>query len=158
MEEDEEKGFVWIELDKKGMVSLDFIKTPARELQTFEFRIPREGNINDILKEELLKIQNPELVLRVKFKGSVDVKQLSTYRRSEIQSFAHNKFFNLVFDESEMQIRKPEAIQPLPRTTPLKELRRYFQKQLEKADEEEKGLLLEALKMCEQRLQEAGAW
>ena len=158
LEEGEEKGFVWIELDKKGMVSLDFIKTPTRELRTFEFRIPREGNINEILKEELLKLKNPELVLRVKFKGSVDVKQLSTYRRSEIQSFAHNKFFNLVFDESEMQIRKPEAIQPLPRTTPLKELRRYFQKQLEKADEEEKGLLLEALKMCEQRLQEAGAW
>ncbi|MEM2865123.1 MAG: DNA repair exonuclease, partial [Candidatus Bathyarchaeia archaeon] len=158
LEEGEEKGFVWIELDKEGLVSLDFIKTPARELRTFEFRIPSKGNINEILKEELLKLQDSGLILRVKFKGSVDVKQLSTYRRSEIQSFAYDKFFNLLFDEGEMEIRRPEAIQPLPRTTPLEEIRHYFQVQLEKEDGEERSLLLEALEMCEQKLQEAGAW
>jgi len=86
------------------------------------------------------------------------MKQLSTYRRSEIQSFAHDKFFHVIFDESEMQIKRPEAVQPLPRTTPLKELRRYFETQLGRAKGEERSLLLEALKICEEKLQEAGAW
>ena len=158
LEEDEKKGFVWIDLDRSGIVSLSFIETPARKMRTFEFRIPREGNITERLKEELLKLQDSELVLRVKFKGSIDMKQLSTYRRSEIQSFAYDKFFHLIFDESEMQIKRPESVQPLPRTTPLKELRRYFETQLEKAKGEERSLLLEALKICEEKLQEAGAW
>ena len=158
LEESEDKGFVWIELDKTGVTSLDFIRTPARELRTVEFVIPKDENINDLLKKELSKIENPELVLRVKLKGVVDVKHLATYRRSEILSFAYNRFFALVLDESEMQIQRAEPIRPLPRTTPLKELRRYFQTQMEKAGEEEKAMLLEALELCERKLQEAGAW
>ena len=57
-----------------------------------------------------------------------------------------------------MRIETGEAIEPLPRTTPLQEVRRYFQEQMKKAEDEEKKLLNEALNLCEKRLQEAGAW
>ena len=158
LEEGEKKGFVWIELDKKGVTSQEFIETPARELRTVEINLPKKGKINDYLKKELEKLQDPELILRMKLIGNVDVKQLVTYRRPDILSFAQDKFFALIPDERTMRIETGEAIEPLPRTTPLQEVRRYFQEQMKQAENEEKTLLTEALNLSEKRLQEAGAW
>jgi len=157
-EEGEDKGFAWIDLNKKGVSSVEFIKTPARELRTVDFNLPKKGNITTFLKKELLKLQDPELVLRTKLVGSVDVKQLTTYRRSDILSFAQNKFFALIPNEKEINIETTGIIEPLPRTTPLEEIRRYFHQRIEKAEKKEEQLLLEALKLCEKRLEEAGAW
>lgn len=158
-EEDEEKGFAWIELDKTGVINEEFIKTPARELKTVEFKLPKEGSIDSLVKKELLKLQDPEIVLRFKLIGSVTVKQLSTYKRSDIVSFAQGKFFTVVPNEDELEIEAGRLVTPLPRTTPLEELRRYFKQQIEKTGgEEEKRVLVEALSLCEKRLQEEGAW
>jgi exonuclease SbcD len=157
-EEGEDKGFVWIDLNKKGVSSTEFIETPARELRTVDLNLPKKGNISGFLKEELSKLQDPELVLRIKLVGNVDVKQLATYRRSDILSFAHNKFFALIPNEKEINIKTVGLVEPLPRTTPLQEIRRYFHQRIEKAEKEEEQLLLEALKLCEKRLEEAGAW
>ncbi len=158
LEEGEKKGFVWIELDKKGVTSQEFIETPARELRTVEINLPKKGKINDFLKDELEKLRDPELILRMKLIGSVDVKQLASYRRSDILSFAQDKFFSLIPDEKTLRIETGAVIEPLPRTTPLQEVRRYFQEQIKKAKDEEKKMLNEALNLCEKRLQEAGAW
>lgn len=157
-EEEEEKGFVWLEMDKAGVTSQSFIKTPARRLRTLEFRLPREGNINSLLKAELLKLEDPGLVLRLKLRGTLDVKQLSTYRRSEILTFTQDRFFTLFPDERGMEIETVGPVEPLPRTTPMEEVRRYFQERLKGAEEEEKLKIWEALQVCERRLQEAGAW
>ncbi len=157
-EEEEEKGFVWLEIDKDSVTSQSFIKTPTRRLQTLEFRLPREGNINTSLKAELLKLEDPELVLRLKLRGTVDAKQLATYRRSEILAFTQDRFFAFFPDEREMEIKTAGPVEPLPRTTPMEEMRRYFQERLRRAEEEEKPMILEALQLCERRLQEAGAW
>ena len=158
LEEGEKKGFVWIELDKQGVTSQEFIETPARDLRTVEINLPKKGKINNLLKDELEKLRDPELVLRMRLIGSVDVKQLATYRRSDILSFAQDRFFSLIPDEKTLRIETGAAIEPLPRTTPLQEIRRYFQQQIEQADDEEKTGLHEALNLCEKRLQEAGAW
>jgi len=157
-EEEDEKGFVWLEMDKAGVTSQTFIKTPARRLQTLEFRLPKEENINSILKAELLKLEDPELVLRLKLRGTVDVKTLATYRRSEILALTQDRFFALFPDEREMKIETAGPVEPLPRTTPMEEVRRYFQERLKGAEEGEKPMILEALQLCERRLQEAGAW
>lgn len=159
LEAEEDKGFVWIDLDKKGVSSTEFIKTPARELRTVDINLPKKGNLTSFLKEELLKLEDPELALRIKLVGNVNVKQLTTYRRSDLLSFAQNKFFTLVPDEKEITIENVEKIEPLPRTTPLQEVRRYFNNRIKKAEKkEEEELLLDALKLCERRLEEAGAW
>jgi len=158
-EENEEKGFVWLELDKTGVINEEFIKSPARELKTVEFKLPKEGSIDSFLKKELSKLQNPEIVLRFKLIGSVGVKQLLTYKRSNIISFAQGKFFTIVPNEEGLEIEAGKLVSPLPRTTPLEELRRYFKQQIEKAEgEEDRRVLVEALNLCEKRLQEEGAW
>ena len=157
-EEGEDKGFVWIDLDETGLSSAEFIKTPARELRTVDLNLPKRGNITAFLKGELLRLQDPELVLRIRLVGSVDVKQLTTYRRSDVLSFARDRFFALIPIEKEMEIKTAGIVEPLPRTTPLQEVRRYFQQRVKRAGKKEKQLLLEALRLCERLLEEAGAW
>ena len=157
-EEGEEKGFVWLELDKSGVVSEEFIKTHAREMKTLEYKVEKRGKISDSLKSALYKIKDPELILRVRLLGEVSVKRLSTYRRADILSFAEELFFTLLIDESKLEIEDLGALEPLPQTTPLKQLSLYFQKRMEKAESMEKALLREALRICEKKLQEAGGW
>lgn len=157
-EEEEEKGFVWLELDKSGVVYEEFIKTPARKMKTLDHNVEQRGKISDSLKTALNKISDPKLILRVRLLGEVSVKRLSTYRRSDVLSFAEKLFFSLIIDESRLKIEDLGVLEPLPQTTPLKQLAFYFQKRMEKAENAEKDLLLEALRVCEEKLQESGGW
>jgi len=158
LEEGEKKGFVWLDLDKSGVVSDEFIETPARELQTLEFSIPSSGDVNTILQEELLKRVDPKLILRVKPFGNMSLKLLETYKRPALLSQFQEKFFALEFDESEMEIEAYEPVEALPRTTPLEELKRYFESVMAKASEKERMELQEAFQKSVSMLQEAGAW
>jgi len=158
LEEGEKKGFVWVELDKSGVVSDEFIETPARELRTWEFNIPSSGDVNAILQEELLKRVDPQLILRVKIVGDMSLKLLETYKRPALLSQFQEKFFALEFDEREMEIEAYEPVEALPRTTPLEELKRYFESIMAKASEQERMALQEAFQKSIAMLQEAGAW
>jgi len=158
LEEGEKKGFVWLELDKSGIISDEFIETPARELRTWEFNIPSSGDVNRILQDELLKAVDPELILRVKLVGDMSLKLLETYKRPALLSQFQDNFFALEFDEREMEIEAYEPVEALPRTTPLEELKRYFESIMAKASEQERMELQEALMKSISMLQEAGAW
>ena len=84
--------------------------------------------------------------------------RLATYRRPQILSFAQGKFFHCAIEE-DFAIEAPEPIEALARTTPLTELRRYFENLVSSAQEEgERQILREALQLSESKLQEAGAW
>jgi len=78
-EEGEEKGFVWLELDKSGVVSEEFIKTHAREMKTLEYKVEKRGKISDSLKSALYKIKDPELILR--FTSRNGWRKLKVWRR-----------------------------------------------------------------------------
>ncbi len=158
-EETEDKGFLWLELDKNGINDEAFIKTPARTLKTVELKLPKEGSVDRFVKEALSQLEDPKIVLRYKLMGAVSTKQLSTYRRSDILSSTQGKFFAVIPDEDGLEIVASKKITALPRTTPLEELRRYFKEQMEKVTgDEDRKILVEALRLCERRLQEAGAW
>jgi DNA repair exonuclease SbcCD nuclease subunit len=157
-EENEEKGFAWIELDKEGVVSREHIKTSARPFRTLDIFFPEDPAPMDPIKRVLDESKNPEAVVRLRLKGRVTAQQLSKYRRSELILYAEGKFFHLTVDESELEIEFPEIIPALPRTTPLEELRRYFTSAIELAGGEEKEILGEAMRICQAKLEEAGAW
>jgi hypothetical protein len=112
----------------------------------------------ELLKRTLDESKNQETVVRLRLKGRVTSEQLSKYRRSELILYAEDKFFHLTVDESELEIEFPETIPALPRTTPLEELRRYFTSAIESAAGEEKAILEEAMRICQAKLEEAGAW
>ena len=158
LEEGEKKGFMWLELDKSGLISDEFIETSARELRTIDFNIPSDGDINRILGEQLLMSADPQLILRVKILGNMSLKLLETYKRPALLSQFQDKYFAVEFDEREMAIEAYEPVEALPRTTPLEELKRYFDSIMARASEQERVELQEAFQKSIAMLQEAGAW
>ncbi len=157
-EESEDKGFVWLEIDREGVIAKDFIKTPARPMRTIDFTVSEKGDLDEQLIAFLDSFEDKNLILRLRLKGVIDVARLSTYRRTNVLSHAQDKFFTLLIEEEDLEIETEEVMEPLPRTTPLEEVRRYFQALISKAKEQERAVILEAQRLCESKLQEAGAW
>lgn len=158
LEEDEEKGFVWLELDRHGVLSQEFVKTPARKMKSLDFYFPTGGSVGELLGEELGKFADSELIFKVRVIGKIDPRLLSTYRRPYLLSRFSEKFFYLEFDEEKMDVQVKGTVEALPRTTPIQELRRYFEARMAEAKEEERQRLREAMALSERMLQEAGAW
>ncbi len=157
-EEDDEKGFVWLEFDNKSVISKEFIKTSARPHKTLRIEFPVERNPLERIKEEASKIFDTDLILRVRLYGKVTVDSLSAYRRPEILKFCQGKVFHCFVEEDELTVQSPEASETLPRTTPLQELERQFRQMIEDANSDERSILQQALQISQARLQEAGAW
>ena len=157
-EENEEKGFVWVELSREGVVSREHIKTSSRPFKTVDVFFPEDPAPMEILKQVLDMAQDQQAAVRLRLRGYVTPERLSKYRRSELILQNEGKFFHLSIDESELEIESPEPIQALPRTTPLEELRRHFTAAIESSTGEEREILEEALRLCQAKLEEAGAW
>ena len=157
-EEKEEKGFVWAEIKDDGEISTEFIKTHARPFRTLDVKFPEEGDINSSLEDQIGRVSDKELVLRVRLGGRITVDRLATYRRPQILTFAQGNFFHCSIEE-DFTIEAREAIEALARTTPLTELRRFIDSLLSSTqDEVERQILQEALRLSESKLREAGAW
>src|SRR5439155_1040340 len=146
-EEGEKKGFVWLELDKTGIVQQEFHPTPARPVETLEFRVTGEGSLTRQIEAALEKRIGDEKILRVRVQGKVTLDQLSTYKRSALYTYAQDKFFHIEFDEEQLNVLTMVPLESLPKTTPLQELDRTFQNLLEKAGDQERPLVQEAWKL-----------
>jgi hypothetical protein len=157
-EEDDVKGFVWVEFDKGGIVSKDFVKTDARPYRTVRVPFPEGPKPVEVLKEEVGKYFDSRLVLRVKVYGTATPIGLTGYRRSELLTYCQGKVFHCFVDEDELSVQATERPDVGPRATPLQELEAHFKKQMETASEEERTILIEALRLSKDKLQEAGAW
>jgi exonuclease SbcD len=157
-EENEEKGFVSLVLDKEGVVDKKHVKTSARPYKTITTVFPDDKVPLETLKNVLDQHEEPKAIVRLKLKGRITPEQLAGYRRSELLLHAEKKFFHLGVDETELEIESPEPIVALPRTTPLEELRRHFAVLIESSSGEEKLILEDALRLCQAKLEEAGAW
>src|SRR5438034_892400 len=156
-EEGEEKGFCWLELDKNGVLNQEFHTTPARPMETLDSRVTGEGgSLTRQVQDVLEKRRGAEKILRIRVTGRVSLDQLSTYKRSALQSYCQERFFHTEFDEDGLNVLTSEAIESLPRTTPLEELGRSFQSLLSNVKEEERPLVHEAWNATVARLQEEG--
>ncbi len=155
-EEGETKGFVWLELDKSGILQQEFHPTPARPMETLDFRVAGEGSLTRQIEEALEKRIDDEKILRVKVSGKVTLNQLSTYKRSALYTYAEDKFFHIEFDEEQLNVLTMVPLESLPKTTPLQELDRTFHNLLAKAGDQDRPLVQEAWKLTVAKLQEEG--
>ncbi len=155
-EEGERKGFLWLELDRNGIVNKEFHQTPARSMETLDYKAEGEGSLTRKIQEALEKRADLEKIIRVRVKGTVTLEQLSTYKRSALLTYTQDRFFHTEFHEEELNILTQTPLESLPKTTPLQELDRTFRSLLEKAKDDEKPLVQEAWKMTAARLQEEG--
>jgi DNA repair exonuclease SbcCD nuclease subunit len=157
-EEEDPKGFVWLEFDKDGEISTEFIETSARPCRTIHVQFPDVPKPLEAIETEASKAFERDLILRLRLYGKTTPTALTGYRRSEVQNFAQGKVFHCFVEDEELEIKGIERPDLGPRTTPLQELELYFKKQMETATEEERSILMDALRMSRDKLQEAGAW
>ncbi len=155
-EENEKKGFLWLEIDKTGILQEEFHQTPARTMETLSFKATGEGSLTRQLQEILEKHADNDKILRALVSGNVTLEQLSTYKRSALLSFCQDRFFHVEFDEQALNVLTQTPLESLPKTTPLQELDRTFASLLEKAKDDEKPLVHEAWKLTSSKLQEEG--
>ncbi len=155
-EEGEEKGFVWLELDKKGIIGEEYHQTPARPMETLDFHVVQKGNLTRQVQDAIEKLVDPEKILRIRVNGTVSLEQLSTYKRSNLLSFTNDRFFYTEFDEEALNLETQTPLAALPKTTPLQELDRTFQSFLSNAKEDQKPIVHEAWKLTSAKLQDQG--
>lgn len=156
-EENEEKGFVWLEIDKTGIVHEEFHTTPARRMETLNCHVTGEGgSLTRQIQEALEARLDSEKILRVQLSGRVSLEQLSTYKRSALLSYCQDRFFHTEFNEEALSILTQAPLEPLPKTTPLQELDRTFRSLSEKVKDDEKPLVQEAWRLTTSKLQEEG--
>ncbi len=155
-EEGEKKGFLWLELDEKGILQEEFHPTPARPMETLDYKVSGEASLTRQIQEALEKRADSEKIIRVQVSGRVTLEQLSTYKRSALLSFTEDKFFHAEFDEEGLNVLTQAPLESLPKTTPLEEIDRTFQSLLAQARDDEKPLVQEAWKTTVAKLQEEG--
>ena len=155
-EEGEKKGFLWLELGQDGIVQEEFHPTPARSMETLDYKVSGEARLTRQIQDALEKRADTEKIIRVRVSGKVNLEQLSTYKRSALLAFTEDKFFHAEFDEEGLTILNQEPLQSLPKTTPLEEINRTFQSLLVQAHDEDKPLVQEAWKTTVAKLQEEG--
>jgi DNA repair exonuclease SbcCD nuclease subunit len=153
-----EKGFVWLEIAKKGLVSKpQFIPTPARPVKLLEYAIPQKGDLTTLLKAEMERLKDPQLALWLRMTGKTTPQQLATYRRPVLQAFGAEIFFHVSMEDA-WELEKDKPLDTMPRTTPLQELERYFEGEIVKASTERKQELRDAFETARDILKEFGAW
>ena len=155
-EENEKKGFVWLEVDKTGIVQEEFHQTPARPMETINFHVSAEGSLTRQIQNAIEKSADTAKILRVLVSGKVALEQLSTYKRSALLNYSQDRFFHAEFDEEGLNVLTQAPLESLPKTTPLQELDRNFRSLLENVKEDEKPLVQEAWKQTTTKLQEKG--
>src|SRR5256884_9050774 len=126
-------------------------------METLDSRVTGEGgSLTRQIQDLLEKRRGAEKILRIRVAGRVSLDQLSTYKRSALQSYCQDRFFHTEFDEDGLNVLTSEAIESLPRTTPLEELGRSLQSLLSYVKEEELALGAEAWTATAARFQEEG--
>jgi exonuclease SbcD len=152
------KGFVWLELSKKGLVSKpQFIATPARPAKLLEYPIPSEGDLTALLRAEMERLKDPQLALWLRLTGRTTPQHLATYKRPVLQAAGAEFFFHVSIEDA-WELERDRPLEAMPRTTPLQELERYFTSEITKAPDERKQELRDAFEVARDRLREFGAW
>ncbi|MCS7105597.1 MAG: DNA repair exonuclease [Thermofilaceae archaeon] len=158
-EGDPSKGFLWVEIPQEGKPRVEYIETRARPMKTVNVEVsPSEDPIEGILSS----IPPPDvgLLLRLVVKGRIPLAKLSSYSRAALLKKLEGLFFYVVIDDSELRCEvETPADQPIEAKSPIEAFKEEFSLMLSKTvSEEERLVLLHALKLGLQKLEESGGW
>ncbi|MFW9831963.1 MAG: exonuclease SbcCD subunit D [Candidatus Thorarchaeota archaeon] len=160
-EENQKKGFVWLELDTDGVHQLKQIPVDTRPMQTINLTIPADANINTLLIKEIDRLRNPQLILRFRLKGVMTIKSAERYRRAEVVRHGFAKCFSTeIVDVLEYISPEPDLL--LPETElkpPITEYRDFVNARIkQEKDDQKKKLLQLALERGVGLLEDSGGW
>lgn len=162
VEENEEKGFVYAELDERSVRKLSFIKTNPRPLKTLDITIAEtEEDPNNKIVFIARQHTNNQAILRLRIKGSLPLERLTRYQRNWILRQLEEQFFHVIVDDRALEyfLQQPE-FEEYETLSPLKLYEDYLVRLLQDIsnDDEKRRILEEALNLGKKLLEEAGAW
>jgi len=162
LEENEPKGFVYLELYENGVREVNYIQTEPRPLKTLDITITKNdpnpiGKIVSIARQH----SDPKVILRLRIKGKLSLERLMRYSREDVLKELEKYFFHVIINDQKLEylLETPE-IESFELLSPIKLYEEYFAKLIEEADKDngKKEILLKALNLGKKFLEEAGAW
>ncbi len=160
-EENQEKGFVALELDEdfnKKKVTFKPVKTRDVKTITIDFT-PKVSDINRHILS-IVSITDPNLLIRVNLKGEVLFDVYRNYKRNEVESNLNERFFGVQIN-NELRIRDPETsydFGALKINSPVDEFKRFMNEKIALCEKEENfeqaEILRDAITIGEKALRE----
>lgn len=147
-EEEDEKSFVYIEVDGS---KIDIVQIPveARPMRTESIEVKPDDQINQVVEEMLKQDLDPSTILRILVTGVATPEGLAAYDRQFLIRKGDEKVFKTLIEERDLHIKQPEAFEIVGYLDPYEELAAYFDSMIEAAEsEEKKSLVQEAKTLC----------
>ena len=107
VELNDNKGFVWAELNK-SKTSTEFIELDTRPMEIAELELSKDDeydpNIKDYIIDSLSKISDPQKILKLNLLGLLSQDQYSKLKANEILNACRDMFFNLQMDRRQLEV------------------------------------------------------
>jgi DNA repair exonuclease SbcCD nuclease subunit len=104
---DDEKGFVWAELDGSE-VSTEFVRLETRPMEISQLSLSKNEKytkgIKNYVLDFLTQIGEPEKILKLSLGGLISHNQYNQLKINELLRACHDLFFNLLVDRRELEI------------------------------------------------------
>lgn len=106
-EMNDEKGFVWTELNRSETTT-EFIKLDTRPMETKELTLSKNETYPKGIKEYVLdflsKTSNPEKMLKLSLRGLILQEQYNKLKINELLTASNDLFFHLLIDRKDLEL------------------------------------------------------
>lgn len=103
----DEKGFVWAELNGSETTT-EFIKLDTRPMEIDELMLSKDETYPKGIKQYVLdflsKTTNPEKILKLSLKGVISQEQYNQLKINELLTACNDKFFSLQIDRKDIEL------------------------------------------------------
>jgi len=100
----DEKGFVWTELNGSE-TSVEFLKIDTRPMEIQEMNLSKDSpSIKDAVIEFLSELGEKEKILKLNLQGLISREQYAQLRINEILSACRDMFFHLILDRKGLEV------------------------------------------------------
>ena len=145
----DEKGFVWAELDGSD-ASLEFIRLETRPMEEYTLDLSTTGdyppNLKDYLIEYLHKQSNPVKLARLNLRGQITQEQYRQLKFNEIYEATRDNFFHLNVRHGELYVEGFGRVFMERVDNPIKAFTKRLDILIAEASSEEKRRQLEQAK------------
>jgi exonuclease SbcD len=103
----DEKGFVWAELNGSETTT-EFIKLETRPMEINELTLSKDKTYTKDIKEYVLdflsKISNPNKMLKLNLRGLISQEQYNQLKINELLTTCNDMFFHLLIDRKDLEL------------------------------------------------------
>lgn len=101
-EEQDRKGFFWVELDGSE-VKVEAVPLESRLMETRELALSKDsGDVNEAVLSFLSEFKNTDALVRLRLKGTLSPEQQQKFKVRDLYQACQRLFFHFTFDRREL--------------------------------------------------------